>query len=117
MKLSRRSLLGTGLAAGAAFLFSGDTARAQGAQRLFPHLDSARRVGRQYLERNPGEASREALLAALDLPPDIGWDDLADLLPSLLERDFRAGNTLYVDNWMLARCEARLCALTVVTSS
>ena len=74
------------------------------------------RLGRAYLEEHPGE--RDAARLQCDLPagctpgsPGFNCDSFA------MQRaaDFEAGDTVLVDGWLLARCEARLLALTALT--
>jgi hypothetical protein len=87
---------------------------------LLSHLPAARLVGRHYLSLVPEERSAAALRRVL-----FDGADLEDGRPAGLERlrahvharrrqDFAAGDTLVVGGWLIARTEARLCALSVL---
>ena len=82
---------------------------------LFSDLDAPRAVGGRYLALYPAEADRAALRAGLI---DSAWTlDRKALRAWLVRRctqDFRNGNTVIVDGWVLARTEARACALVAL---
>ncbi len=80
---------------------------------------SARAVGRAYLERQPEEAHVERLVASLigdatshearcliDDP-----DALRRAVRARCRRDFADGELVAIGGWLLARSEARICAL------
>ncbi|MGH9013694.1 MAG: hypothetical protein ACRDZ1_07125 [Acidimicrobiia bacterium] len=89
---------------------------------------ATRRVGRRYLDAEPTEASVPRLLALL---PTGGTTadaraaerEIARHPRAFLARvgkaaraDFAEGETVVVDGWQLSRAEARLAALTALTS-
>ncbi len=129
MKLTRRLLLAAGVAALLAALKPGrllarHRSRAGGAARTptgdqlaaaFTDLDAPREVGRRYLRADPLEASPERVQAFLDEFSDLGSPEaLRQDLARLRDRDFRVQDIVFIDGWVLARSEARLCALTVL---
>ena len=85
------------------------TSRLQG---IFSDLDAARDVGRHYLALNPEEATlvrlAEGLLTAESLQDG---ESFAETINALRIRDFENDDTVCVDGWILARIEARVCAL------
>ncbi len=91
--------------------------RAMEAERMlsavFTNWRSAAIVGRVYLQEHPEEAEVETLLARLDaahLPPA----ERAPLIERRIRADFLAGRVVSTDGWILARTEARLCALAAL---
>jgi hypothetical protein len=89
---------------------------------LLQHVDGALGVGREYLRQVPAEASPKVLtarvaerlpggLATIEATPD---GHLRELLLSAAEEDFRDLRTTQVHGWVLARTEARLCALAAL---
>jgi hypothetical protein len=92
---------------------------ANSASGLLPHRDAARRIGWRYLAVAPEERSttrlRRLLFDGADV--DVGPEMLAHLrrLINMKRRhDFSIGNTVILDGWLLARTEARLCALATL---
>lgn len=92
-------------------------ARAAG---LFPDGRSASALGRSYLARHPNEADPDRLIDALfaDLPPAPSDGTEAREVEAIrawvtarIEDDFRRARIVRVEGWILARSEARLCAL------
>lgn len=82
---------------------------------LLPHQQSARSIGHWYLQQYPQEAHIDQLLAAL--PAALQTADVADLqrqLAQQIKADFTADQIVKVQGWLLARTEARLCALTAM---
>jgi hypothetical protein len=87
---------------------------------LLTHRDSARVVGKAYLERVPAEASASRLVdqVAAALPAghralrEASDADLRSLLEARIRADFEDGKVVDVDGWVLAPTEARLYALT-----
>ena len=88
-------------------------------EALLPHMAAARKVGERYLALAPTERCTRrltaALFGALDHP------SAADALPHLRQivetrrqQDFARGDTVILDGWLLARTEARLCALAAM---
>jgi hypothetical protein len=87
---------------------------------LLPHRDAARRIGWRYLAVAPEERStpllRRLLFDGADV--DVGPEVLAHLrrlIDMKRRHDFSTGNTVIFDGWLLARTEARLCALATLT--
>lgn len=75
---------------------------------IFRDLEAAKEVGRRVLEVHPKEADPEPLIAALGRESDP-----TRLGAALLRRrrdELGKGQSLIVDGWVLARCEAQLCA-------
>ncbi len=127
--LTRRSFFGV-LAALSVWLLPG--ARRAGARaslsadwrerwaRALPSRRSARIVGREYLRSRPYEADAALLVRLLEESlgaprpqPDSGSAEiLRRALRRSIEADYLAGRTLQLRGWVLARTEARLCALT-----
>lgn len=93
-------------------------------ERLAALLDteSARVVGREYLRAFPAEASRGALTARVveQLPGGIravasaSDGRLRELLLRVTAEDFGDLRTVELRGWVLARTEARLCALAAL---
>jgi hypothetical protein len=89
---------------------------------LLKNVDGALGVGREYLRQVPAEASPGVLTArvAERLPGGLGTIDTAsdgrlrELLLSAAAEDFRDLRTMELHGWVLARTEARLCALAAV---
>lgn len=75
---------------------------------LFEDLTALRRLGAIYLAAHPEERSRTLLSRLL-----IAADDCAipSRLLSAVARDWASNHVVLVDGWLLARSEARLCAL------
>jgi hypothetical protein len=85
--------------------------------RLLSDLEGARAIGTRYLQQSPDEARPEILARCL-FPGTAGaacgpaaLDRLRQALDEQRRRDFTAGDTVLIDGWILARTEARLCAL------
>jgi hypothetical protein len=96
-----------------------------GSERLagfLAHEESARVVGREYLRVIPAEASRSLLTARVvqRLPGGFRTVETADdsrlygLLRRAVGEDFRDLRTIELHGWVLARTEARLCALAAL---
>jgi hypothetical protein len=92
---------------------------------LLKDVEGARGVGREYLRQVPAEASPGVLTArvAERLPGGLGTIDtlsdgrLRELLLSAAAEDFRDLRTMELHGWVLARTEARLCALASLGGS
>ncbi|MGH3031021.1 MAG: hypothetical protein ACRDNE_09710 [Gaiellaceae bacterium] len=90
--------------------------------RLLRHQESARLVGREYLRVVPAEASARVLTArvAERLPGGLrsldtaGDERLHELVLRATLEDFQELRTVELHGWVLARTEARLCALAVL---
>ena len=85
--------------------------------RIFRDREAARSVGRCYLASHPEEVAGARLLAAelgrQQLSPPAG-EGLRRALADRRRQDFEDGAVVVVGGWVLARTEARACALTVI---
>lgn len=87
--------------------------------RLFTTPENARAIGVQYLKHYPNHTDRNLLLSSLG--PEIAThatEDSPTFLKHLDERrrqDFNNGETVIVNNWILSRTEAGLCALLALS--
>lgn len=85
---------------------------------LWSDTGSACRVGRSYLAQVPEDADRDRLVAILfgekGAHARMPAEALRARFARARQRDFEAGDTVIVDGWVLARTEARLCALTAL---
>jgi hypothetical protein len=97
-------------------------ARAAQLRALIRHPSLARAIGRSYRTQFPEEADATTLthLLWLDLGlPDApgpqtgaaGREQLLAALDARVRAQFGAGQTVVMQGWLLARTEARLCAL------
>ena len=69
-------------------------------------------IGRRYLSLYPEEADVDRLWTALvGSSAPARTDELKMRLAQLRQRDFEDGEIAIVDGWILARTEARACAL------
>jgi hypothetical protein len=84
-----------------------DWVRDSGA-RFFSDFAALRRLGAIYLAAHPEEHSG-ALLSRLLISGDHGT--IPSRLLSAVARDWSSNHVIVVDGWLLARTEARLCAL------
>jgi hypothetical protein len=89
---------------------------------LLPHAPAARMIGERYLATAPEERSASRLAAALfgSMPPKTRADAgalsrLRQAVDARRRHDFACGDTVILDGWLLARTEARLCALAALT--
>jgi hypothetical protein len=68
-------------------------------------------LGGAYIATHPGEQTIMALDAAVRRARQDGWPWSTPLdLPTVVAREFAAGEIVLVDGWILSRTEARLCA-------
>ncbi len=74
------------------------------ARQLFQDPSQAAELGRRYLAQSHDHQGAQALAEALEAGG-------VSLLRRLRSRDLRSGKTVVVGGWVLARTEARLCAL------
>jgi hypothetical protein len=87
---------------------------------LLSDVPGARVLGARYLRMAPEEADGAALAAELfshlaEQPGTaIQFAEIGRTLAERRERDFAAGDTVIVGGWILARTEARLCALAAL---
>jgi len=75
---------------------------------LLPAWPDAAVLGRAYLAGHPEEAELGALLRHF---ADLGAGDLRQALSERLRLDFEERETVRLRGWVLARTEARLCAI------
>ena len=112
-RMNRRTLLG---AMGASFLLS--TLRLgwlPDAVRASKDASGAmRRAGRIYLKENPEEADIGRLRRLAGIQGPILAPDWTYRFGNLRRAEFEAGNTVIIDGWILAKYEARLCALVAL---
>jgi len=88
---------------------------AQEIASLFSDLDAARAIGREYLRNYPSAGDPDALIADLELVDKHGSGEiLRDRVKKRRYAEFLSGRTIVVNNWILPRTEADLCALTVL---
>lgn len=121
-RISRRKALGllagAGVAVGAGAILTRDDGGGEPAGP--PSTTAAPRptpqdvalIGERYLAQFPQEASVEALSAAVDPPP--GAPNAFAVLRGRIHQELAAGEVVVVDGWVLARTEARLCALVAL---
>lgn len=91
--------------------------------QLIRQQESARVIGRAYLEAVPAEGNALQLSDTLLESLNLNTENAAALAPEqlhqrLLERvraDFRDGRTIKLQGWILSRTEARLMALIALT--
>ena len=93
---------------------------------VMPHRDSAARVGRAVLDAGAVERDVRGLLTGLgeavpnlaDILRDGSDDDLRAALDDARRRDFaeRADGLTRVEGWVVARTEARACALVALAA-
>ena len=86
--------------------------------RLFGNPENAKVIGVSYLKHYPEHANLELLLDVLgpDLATLATTDSHALLnhIHALQRQDFIDGETVIVNNWILSRTEASMCALLVL---
>lgn len=96
-----------------------DAAITRALSNLFTIPENARVIGIRYLKHYPERANLELLLGVLG--PDVAAlataDDhtLLNHLNALQRQDFIDGETVIVNNWILSRTEASLCALVALS--
>ena len=80
---------------------------------------SARWVGLAYLEEVPSERDVQNLSELVF--SEIKWEtllrsDIREVIRRQVRRDFRNDNLVRIRGWLLSRTEARLCALSALSS-
>ena len=83
--------------------------------QIFEDVSAPRVIGRRYLETYPSESDPDFLWA--QVLGDLASGDSAALASKLREsrqRDFHNDDIVILDGWILARSEARTCALTLL---
>jgi hypothetical protein len=106
------------LALGTAF-FRAPTGRETGSDltsqlnALFSAPSDAIALGRRYLALHPAMAARERLMRNLGVASDGSRlkAPLLEIVSRARDTDFRDGNMVVLDGWILARSEIAVCAL------
>jgi len=119
LKTERRSFLRGSLMAGAALLLAAqihpNRLSAKPLQSVPPGHEAMVSVGRAYLDQAPEEADVARLRHFLALMAEVSAMSLPDPEKERLAirqlEDFRTGQTVLVQGWILSRTEATLCAL------
>ena len=83
--------------------------------KLFVDRDGARAVGYSYLALFP-ETARGALASRTLLAPRPGASALAVALTRRRQEEFARSETVTIGGWVLARCEADMCAALALLS-
>jgi len=76
--------------------------------------DAARALGIRYLSQHPEERDLGFLHAATLAGAGEGARSV-EALRARCREDFRRGDTVLIDRWVLARTECRLCALVALS--
>jgi hypothetical protein len=79
--------------------------------RLSPEAAAARLIGVRLLSTTAEQPGPRHLLDQTGLDPSWPPDRMRGALAARRARDFADGDTVEVDGWVLARCEAALCML------
>ena len=89
------------------------TAATRSFLRIFKDISAPRAVGAQYLETHPRESDVDLLVTEIfgNAPP-TDPRELASRLGERCKADFHNDDIVILDGWILARSEARACALT-----
>jgi len=77
-------------------------------------LEAMRHVGFLYLEEAPEEADAGRLKQLTGIRTPITDPSWVLRFRDQKRAEFSAGDTVLIDGWILARCEARLCALAAL---
>jgi hypothetical protein len=85
--------------------------------RLLDGHEAMMAAGAAYLRQAPAEAAQEQLLALLTRRKVNSAAELAADVQSRIASEWRRGDAVVIDGWLLARSEARLCALASLTGS
>ena len=111
----------------AAALSSPDTRQKKVASSLvlarFHVPETAARLGAAYMESTPAEATLSSILRGLfsdvpklaDMAAGNGEKELSRTLELAISADFERGDVVSIDGWIIARTEARLSALALLT--
>lgn len=78
---------------------------------VLPASAPATFVGERLRAHLPGRPDRDLLLADLGLDPTWTAEHMRQVLSRQRADDFAAGQTVNLDGWVLARCEAAFCLL------
>jgi len=116
----RRAVVG-GLGAGLLLGFAptaeagGERGRRRVLSGLFTALPSARAIGAAYL-RSCADDGLDAATLAAELPAEVTMTALRETVAARVRDDFATARVVNVDGWLLARTEARLCALAYLVA-
>lgn len=123
VRCSRRPLL-RNLAIGAGILAIGSSLQSDSAvspahpgrvvRSLFRDTEGARLLGRLYLRDHPDESDASALLNLLNVAAPLDATALRHRIAEQRMADFRSGHLISIEGWLLARTEARACALAAL---
>ncbi len=120
IRSGRRAVVG-GLGAGLSLGFAsaaeagGDRERRRALSGLFTALPSARAIGAAYL-RSCADDGLDAATLAAELPAEVTMTVLRETVAARVRDDFANARVVNVDGWLLARTEARLCALAYLVA-
>ena len=122
MELDRRDLL-MALAGGTLFAATPLAALSAAPRRdwaavlsdLLPSNESARAVGRAYLDTAPEDFDPQGLVEDLFEGQDRAeMQRLRGTVASAVRADFEAGRTVSLHGWILSRTESQLCAMVTL---
>lgn len=68
-------------------------------------------IGKKYLSQFPEENNQRKLVRLLEENLTLDTNDVATALTEVIDKDFQEDRMVTVDGWVLARTEARQCAL------
>jgi len=71
-------------------------------------------LGINYLWHAPDEKSERKLVSRIMGELNMEDNKLRDRLTEKIKQDFKTGNTVIIDGWLLSVTEARQCALTSI---
>jgi hypothetical protein len=92
---------------------------------VFNHAESMKFIGRKYIEQVPAEQKESTLMEAiLSGGPGAQFQhsmlssqkEIKRFIRSRVKQDFISGQTVNIQGWVLAKTEARLCALAFLDS-
>ena len=83
---------------------------------MLAHTESARVIGRAYLNTHPNLADREILEGMLRdpstrVPRRVDPPDLHSRIIAQVRTDYEFGRVVILNGWILSDTEAKLCAL------
>lgn len=85
---------------------------------IFSEAGLSRTLGKRYFRTYPKERDYDLLtnlVFGADMPSDA--EALRQILASRCKIDFSCGNVVTIDGWIMARSEARACALSTLTAT
>lgn len=109
--------------AGSAYLYLSYKKNNLGDSPWVPHAlfimmdpETINAIGKNYLNRFPGEANEDKLLKLLGAKVENERID-ALALKNVISNDFKTGQTVVINGWVLSHTEARQCALFSITKT